>query len=463
MNQKNLNNILTAIAGILIFLAIYFNFYNSFFIFSGLGLITIFLIYNKFFKKRINPEIGNQVKNVIKTSSLLLSIFYLILSSYVFIVVGFCGSCQEIIILLCIASVLVATPMILIGTILFCNAMNKNIWFKIFSGILLIDFVFIEILLLPICFNFLNNNTEKVSMDWLLFPGIIATLISIIILIRKLIKKNDQVDQVTIDEPDSELNKTKKNRKNSTLTLIIIIIAILSWATFNIFFPNIPNHPYATTQEEINALNDCYRADKTVRPICIAKVATDYKNENTCEEIPSYSSWKNGCYKDVAFAKKDPELCKKISEEWMRDECYKNLAVSMNDAHLCKDSGSLKKVCFKDVGIEQELIKKAVEQNLYTLVEELKISFPEIKFISYYYNQEKSGIDDSIGVITGYSKKAIYLDAVIEELNKKEGGAFRKAFCENCVIKKITNPNDPLGFEIEILFWKRDFNLEEYL
>jgi len=470
MNRK-LNNVLIAIAGILIFLAIYFNFYNGSLIFEGLGLIIIFFLYNKFFKKRINPEIGSQIQNVVKASSLLLSIFFFIVSSFTFIMLGFCGTCQEMVIFACVFSALAATPMILIGTILFCNAMNENIGFKIFSGILLVNFVFIEILILPICFSFLDNDSMKPSnMDWLMWPAAIATLISIIILMRRIIRKSDlikadQVDQININKSTNEVNIEKKNYKKSILTLIIIIVCVLSWIIIDIFFPAIPTHPYATSSEQINALDECYKVarDETLRFICIEEVAVEYKNENICEEIASYSSWKNACYRDVAVSKKDPELCKKSSEEWVKDECYKDLAVLLNDVYLCKDSGLLKEVCFKEVGIEQELIKRAVEYNLSILFEELKASFPGMEFASYYYNKDDFRKDYLIGRITGHTEKLIYLDDVIDDLNEKTSELIRGASCGDCAFKKITNPNDPLDFNIDITFWRHAFNLEDYL
>lgn len=180
--KRFLNNFLIVVVAALLFLAIYLS--SPIPIFQGIGLVLIYFIYNKFFEKEIDSEQSKSIKDVFKILSFLLSVILLIVSSYILIAIGFVGGCKEMAVLLCFYSAIISAPAILIGTILFCNAIGKNIIFKILSIILLICFIFIEILLVRVIFI----NTEQVSL--LLLPAIITTFISIIILIKKINKKD---------------------------------------------------------------------------------------------------------------------------------------------------------------------------------------------------------------------------------------------------------------------------------
>jgi len=188
--NKIVNSILTAIAGIIIVFFFYLSFTDNSPILGGIGLIMSFFLYNKFFKKDVTPEVDACVKSTMKIASLVTAIPFFIISSLFFIFLGSLEAHQEELIFFYVVTSFAGAPMILIGTVLFCNVMNKNIGFKIFSWILLIDFIFIEILLLPSCLSFINNN---LGVNWFLCLAAVATLTSMIILVSKMIKINQGI------------------------------------------------------------------------------------------------------------------------------------------------------------------------------------------------------------------------------------------------------------------------------
>lgn len=121
--------------------------------------------------------------------------------------------------------------------------------------------------------------------------------------------------------------KGLKNQKIKKAMLIIVLIVLISGPVILLVR---------------NSLNPNYWK--------IAGEAIKNKNENLCEKIPHDNYNHSYCYREIAIAKNDLQLCEKAAEH--RDYCYEQIAGERGDADLC-DKVSDKSNCYSHVAIEK--------------------------------------------------------------------------------------------------------------
>jgi len=84
---------------------------------------------------------------------------------------------------------------------------------------------------------------------------------------------------------------------------------------------------------------------------CFKEVAIAKKDENLCEEISTYDRRYKECYIEIAIIKKDPTICGKIDDQWShqlpREKCYIEVAKIWKDPTLCENIGHCNK-CDKE-------------------------------------------------------------------------------------------------------------------
>ena len=170
-----------------------------------------------------------------------------------------------------------------------------------------------------------------------------------------------------------ELNGKKKFSRR--VLLIMTGILIVGGIIYS-FFPRLYISPLPNiTQEQEDLFYECYKNIGNERYSCIKDVAVEYQNEEFCEKIPNTGTdWKAGCYKYVAAAKKDPELCKKAGEiggEYSEKECYEKVSIATKDPFLCEKVGLFKADCLREL----ELDEKSLQEVTHTILHEEEESF----------------------------------------------------------------------------------------
>ncbi len=102
-------------------------------------------------------------------------------------------------------------------------------------------------------------------------------------------------------------------------------------------------------------MSNSLSSEKWDRGEFIAEVGVSFENHVICETIKSRDT-RDGCFKDVAIANGDSNLCDvKVESRDVKDECFKGVGIAKNDFNLCnvriKDR-EIKDECFKEIGIK---------------------------------------------------------------------------------------------------------------
>jgi len=191
-----------------------------------------------------------------------------------------------------------------------------------------------------------------IAAPFFLIMGIVLLLL---VIRKKHLKQNES----------SHLEKVE-DQKMDVKTILIILAILLSGSIVYKFFPNLyVSPPLNATEEQKDDFYACYENTGNERYSCIADVAVKYLDEKICEKIPiaTGDGWNSGCYREVAIAKRDPELCKK-ADEWSEKICYSEIAVLTSDLVLCEKAEEYAK-CFEELGTTREEAQKEINKIVY--------------------------------------------------------------------------------------------------
>ena len=88
---------------------------------------------------------------------------------------------------------------------------------------------------------------------------------------------------------------------------------------------------------------------------CIKRFASEFKDIRQCHFIKHNQYWYDLCYKEVALATDNVDLCNSTSDQKIKDSCFKGVAESLNNVELCSEvqSQDSKDKCFFNIALDK--------------------------------------------------------------------------------------------------------------